>query len=301
MSDINDETPVSGDQAVNPEGAFRFRGLGTARDAGASGGSDFPTLQFRPNTNTPTNSAQSYPIGVWDFTCTNTLTQRQQGNLVNVDGSYVVGRDDEDWNGLALHGATMNADGLHVARNQHASVTLSNGSGTLRDKTLVVWVQIHDTEETIYGSSVRLSGSAISMESGDGAVFDGLVYREGSSEGWSVNGNDNARTQPSTGYPAGWTDDQKNAVGTLVRLVAVYKQTSSSQDTVTLYQGDQHNGNQKISHHEIPSCNFDKANLRLVFGKRSGSSTSDAFIKGTIKAALLYDRAVALDELPSWS
>ena len=295
MSDINNETPVPGDQTVNTDRAFRFRGLRTARDAGASGGCDFPEPILTLETNTPNGLAQPDPIGVWVFASTDSHTQREQGNLVNDNGEYVLGRDDEDWNGLELHGATMNADGLHVARNQYATVTMKNGSGTLQDKTLVVWVEIHGTEDTANGSPVRLSGSAFTVESGDGAAFDGVAYREGSSEGWSVDGNDNTRTQPSTGYPTGWTDAQKNAVGTLVRLAAIYKQTSSSPDTVTLYQGEQ-----KISHHEIQPYNFDKANLRLVFGKRSGSSDPDAFIKGTIKGAVLYDRAVPLAELPSW-
>lgn len=295
MSNIDNETLAPEAQTINTDGTFRFRGLRTARDAGASGGPDFPRMHFKNETNNPTSSAQPDPIGVWDFTSTDTLTQRQQGNLLNVDGSYVIGQDDEDWKTLELHEATIDEQGLRVARDQYASVTMKNGSGTLRDKTLVVWVQIHDTEETVDGSSERLSGSAFTVESGDGAVFDGLVYREGSSEGWSVAGNDNTRTQPSTGYPTGWTDAQKNAVGTLVRLVAIYKQTGPSSHTVTLYQGDQ-----KISHHEIQPCNFDKANMQLVFGKRSGSNEPDAFIKGTIKGAVLYDRAVALAELPSW-
>ncbi len=142
----------------------------------------------------------------------------------------------------------------------------------LSEKTLTAWVQLARFDQA--------GGSAISVETLNGGVFDGLVYGEQTPRRWMAGSNNFARTRPFAG------SDEVEAVDRPVHIALVYRADGS----ISCFRDGLPYG-QATSPGPIQP--FEAGNAEVLFGLRHRPPGGNRFLTGRLHAAALFDRALS--------
>jgi hypothetical protein len=146
----------------------------------------------------------------------------------------------------------------------------------LKAKTLEVFVQLDPITQR--------AGGAMTLQTTDGNVFDGIVYAEVDGQTWMSGSDNHRRTQKLGGPP------EKEAGEHPVRIVIVYREDGTTQ----AYR----DGNPYGSAYQKGSMQFKSGSSQIVFGTRHGTNPSPPrALTGKIFEARLYDRALSADEV----
>lgn len=212
----------------------------------------------------PSRAARSGPVGWWTFSGPAPLHDRT-GN----------------WAPLALGGTARVADGaLHLAavaddwyRSRALGWALASGytGPTITDKTLVVWVRLHDP-------AIR-GGGVFSLDTADDSdVFDGIRWAELAPRRWTASSNFWARSQQAIRV-----DEESDGVVQLARV----DDARGDDVTVTFCR----NGHRLMQYDDAPAATFHTGNAEVVFGKGHTSRTypETGGLAGEIHEARLYD------------
>ena len=148
----------------------------------------------------------------------------------------------------------------------------------LRDKTLEAWVTLSDLNQS--------GGAAISIESGDGRVFDAIVFGERQAGRWMAGSEGFVRTRDLEAPP------EDAPAGTWVHLVATY----SESDGIALYRNGKPLGKPYRPDQPLPV--FRGGDARVVLGMRH-TGGARPWLSGGIRRAALHDRALTPDEVAS--
>ncbi len=146
----------------------------------------------------------------------------------------------------------------------------------VREKTLEAWVALETLDQG--------GGAAISLETGDGQVFDAIVFGERQARKWIAGSNGFERTRDLDA--AG----EDRGPGELVQMAAVYR----ADGVIQLYRNGQLYG-ESWTPSSAP-IDFRAGNAHLLFGMRHRGG-ANAFLRGEIEEASLYDRALTDDEV----
>ncbi|MCE2827394.1 MAG: DUF1553 domain-containing protein [Verrucomicrobium sp.] len=145
----------------------------------------------------------------------------------------------------------------------------------LREKTLSAWVRLSDL--------LQSGGAAISIERGDGRVFDAIVFGEQHPRKWMAGSEGFQRTRDvggpeETATPTDW-----------VHVAAVY----SADRKVTLYRNGQPYGQP----YEVPELlTFTAGDARIALGRRHEGG-GKPWLTGAIRQAAVHDRALMPTEI----
>jgi len=142
------------------------------------------------------------------------------------------------------------------------------------DKTLVSWVRLANTTQQ--------GGSALTIQRGD--LFDAIVFGERAAGKWMAGSNFFARTQG---------DQQANAVEkaddkTLVQMAIVYKGNQ-----ISLYRNGEPYASYEARNIDLLSFKDNMA----VFGLRHVGAGTGHTLRGSIRDARVYDRALTAEEI----
>ncbi|MBI24977.1 MAG: hypothetical protein CMN05_15495 [Roseibacillus sp.] len=151
----------------------------------------------------------------------------------------------------------------------------------LREFTLEVQVQLDNGSQA--------GGGAMTVQTTDGKVFDGVVYSEVSPRIWLTGSEGHKRTAPFGGEADQEVDKRP------VRMVMVYKADGS---TIAYRDGKPYG--EAINKGRI---DYKKGRSQVVFGVRHGTGPGggDRVLTGRIFEARLYDRALTPEEVAAAS
>ncbi len=177
-----------------------------------------------------------------------------------------------------LHGTLVDgariAGGRLLVDGRGAFLQTAALSRDLIEKTLEVWLVLPDVEQG--------GGAAISVESGDGATFDALVFAEREARRWMAGSNGFRRTREFGGAA--------EAPGALVHLALVY----GADQTIRCYRNGEPYGAAYASPEPLPTYRAGAAHVLL--GKRHAAG-ANVFLAAEIERAALYDRALDAAEV----
>ncbi|MSU51322.1 MAG: DUF1553 domain-containing protein [Opitutus sp.] len=180
----------------------------------------------------------------------------------------------------ALHGKILGdakiADGALVLDGKSGHVATANLTKTLRAKTLEAWVQLDNLTQR--------GGGVMTVQSGNGATFDAIVFAEREAAQWLAGSNNGTRSESFKG-PA------ENDVGPAYVHVAI---TYADDGTVTGYRNGVTYG---ISYVKSPLVAFAAGKAQVLFGNRHGAPGGNKMLAGKIRSARLYDRALTAAEI----
>ena len=152
-------------------------------------------------------------------------------------------------------------------------------SATLTAKTLEAWVALPSLDQR--------GGGVIGVETLGGAVFDTLVFAEKERARWMAGSDHGVRTQ-NVGGPA-----ESAKPGELVHVAIVYQ----ADGRITVYRDGQPYGTGYVPVGERASLrNFPSGQAHLLLGRRH-TGGGNAFLRGEIEEARLYDHALSAVEL----
>ncbi len=165
----------------------------------------------------------------------------------------------------------------------------------LREKTLEVWVGLHTLDQG--------GGAAISLQNGDGSVFDAIVYGERQPGQWTAGSNGFVRTMDLP-VPA-----EDTPPGGLIHLAIVYR---ADHHIAVFRNGKPHGQPYRPA---APLQSFAAGDAHVLLGLRH-TGGGRPWLSGTVSQAALYDRAldeaaiaasfraggapVSRQELPGW-
>jgi hypothetical protein len=149
---------------------------------------------------------------------------------------------------------------------------------TIKEKTLEAWVKLGNLEQR--------GGGIITIEMGNGATFDSIVFAERQPKKWLAGSNSFKRTQPVDG------PDESADPNEWIHLAIVY----DSQNQITLYR----NGKIYGLGYRLDAANllpsYKAGESRLLLGLRH-TGAGNGYFHGEIDEARLYDRALTPEEV----
>ena len=194
------------------------------------------------------------PVARWDF----------EG-----DGKDLLG----NMHGSIKGNAAIEGGALVLSGGMMATAPLQND---LKAKSLEVLVQLDPITQR--------AGGAMTLQTTDGNVFDGIVYAEVDGQTWMSGSDRHARTQKFAAPP------EKEADQRPVRMVIVYREDGTTQ----AYRDGKPYGKA----YKKGSMQFKAGRSQIVFGTRHGTNPSpQRALTGKIFEARLYDRALTADEV----
>jgi mono/diheme cytochrome c family protein len=146
----------------------------------------------------------------------------------------------------------------------------------IREKTLVARL-------TLSGLDQR-GGGVIGLQNKDGTVFDAIVYGEREPRRWMAGANFYLRTRDLAG------PDENSAPGQSIHVAIVYRADNS----IALYRNGKIYGESYTPDHPLET--FKAGSTRVLLGQRH-TGGGNAFLKGAIIEAALYDRALSPAEI----
>ncbi|MEQ1828476.1 MAG: DUF1553 domain-containing protein [Pirellula sp.] len=170
--------------------------------------------------------------------------------------------------------ATLRDGRLHVGGTGFA--VTKNLKKELREKTLEAWVQLSNLGQS--------GGAAISLETEDGAVFDGIVFGEREPKRWVVGSNFYSRSD-SLGDV-----ESESSVNETVHVAFVY----ASDGSIRAYRNG-HPYGMAVRKSELVA--FLPKTSHVLFGLRHSPAAESKILQGSIERAQLYDRALSSDEV----
>ena len=145
----------------------------------------------------------------------------------------------------------------------------------IREKTLSGWVRLSDLQQG--------GGAVLSLERGDGRVFDAIVFGERQPRKWMAGSEGFQRTRDLQG------PEESEGPGGWVHLAAVY----SADRKVALYR----NGRPYGAPYEVPALvTFLAGDARVALGRRHEGG-GKPWLTGAIRQAALHDRALTPAEI----
>lgn len=145
----------------------------------------------------------------------------------------------------------------------------------IREKTLEAWVSLATLEQG--------GGAAISLETGDGVVFDAIVFGERQPKKWTA-GSDGFRRTRDLEAP-----EETTAPGTLLHVAIVYRADGS----IALFRNGVPYG-QPYTPGPLQTFAAGKAHIVLGLRHKGGGRP---WLTGAIKQAALYNRALTPEEI----
>ena len=199
------------------------------------------------------------PIGHWDF------AKGSQDLIGNLHGT--------------LKGQAKIADGALILNGGlMATAPLET---RLRAKTLEVLVQLEPLTQS--------KGGAITVQTDDATVFDGIVYSERQAQTWMSGSDHFNRTTDFADAPREEEADKQP-----VRIVITYQ----ADGTITAYR----NGKPYGKSYKTEPVGFAPGRSHIVFGTRHGTTPDPTrSLTGKIFEARLYDRALSPEEVAAAS
>jgi len=146
----------------------------------------------------------------------------------------------------------------------------------IREKTLEAWVVLADLKQG--------GGAAISVESEDGRVFDAIVFGEREPKKWTAGSSGFERTRDLE------APEEPSLPGARIHLAAVY----GADNSIAVFRNGEPYGKPYTPGNPLQT--FKAASARVLLGKRH-TGGGKPFLKGEIKQAALYDRALSPEEV----
>ncbi len=199
------------------------------------------------------------PLAVWTF------EQDAADSLGALDGE--------------LQGGAVVRDGRLVLDGKGSFLRTPPLAKALGEKTLEAWVTVADLDQR--------AGGVITVESGDGRVFDSIVYAEGSPRNW-IAGSDFANRSRNTG------GSQESAkADEVVHLAIVYR----ADHRIAVFRNGLPYGEPYVAAGDAGKLrSFEAGDARVLLGMRH-TGGGNPFFTGSIEEARLYDRALSAEEL----
>ncbi len=180
-----------------------------------------------------------------------------------------------DLQGELIGGATIGADTLKLAA-EGAYFKSRVLTKDVREKTLEAWVSLANLEQR--------GGAAISIESGDGQVFDAIVFGEQEPKKWMAGSEGFKRTQAFA------IADEEATPGKFVHVAMVYQ----ADGKILFYRNGEMTG--KAYKPASQQQTFRGGDAHVLLGLRH-TGGGRPWLTGDIKSAALYDRALSADEV----
>ncbi len=180
-----------------------------------------------------------------------------------------------DMAGELLGGAKIE-DGVLKLPHDGAHFKSAPLSKTLQAKTLEAWVALDDLDQR--------GGAAISIESESGSVFDAIVFGEQQPRKWMVGSDGFQRTQPLA------IADEQSDERAFVHVAVVY----STDGNIAFYRNGEAVG--KPYKPVTPLQTFEAGRSHVLLGMRH-TGGGRPWLRGEIKRAALYDRALSAPEV----
>ncbi|HBL45660.1 MAG TPA: hypothetical protein DDZ90_19950 [Planctomycetaceae bacterium] len=196
------------------------------------------------------------PIAAWDF---RKSTQDLVGGLQGT-----------------LHGsARQTGEGLLLDGDQ-AYLKTEPLKQELTEKTLEAWVQLANLNQR--------GGGILSVQTGDGTIFDAIVFGEQQPGHWLAGSDHFNRTKSFQGQPEQEANERE------VQIAIVY----AADGRVTAWRNGKPYGK---SYRSSGLQSFPAGKTEVLFGLRHGSPAGNRLLKGLITKARLYDRALTAAEI----
>ena len=146
----------------------------------------------------------------------------------------------------------------------------------VREKTLEAWVALRDLKQG--------GGAAISIETGDGRVFDAIVFGERQARKWMAGSGGFERTRDLD------APEENSPAGAFIHMAVVYRADNS----IAVFRNGEPYG--KPYTPGSPLQTFKAGQARVLLGMRH-TGGGKPFLTGEIKQAALYDRALSAEEV----
>ncbi len=195
------------------------------------------------------------PIARWEF----------EADLNDAIGSLA---------GTAQGGAKLQNDALIVRSGGY--VVTAPLTRSLKTKTLEAWVKLDNLDQR--------AGGVMTVQTGNGAQFDSIVFAEQAARQWLAGSNNFARTQSFQG-PAESTATQE-----FVHVAIAYH----ADGKIVGYRNGKRYGKPYQSNGPLT---FPAGETVVSFGVRHLPATGNRMLSGTIAKARLYDRALSDEEI----
>lgn len=176
-----------------------------------------------------------------------------------------------------LQGGAVIRDGRLVLDGKGAFLRTPPLAKALGEKTLEAWVSVADLDQR--------AGGVITVESGDGRMFDSIVYAEGSPRNW-IAGSEFAVRSRNAGGPA-----ESAQPGELVHLAIVYR----ADHGIAAFRNGVPYGARYVPE-GAKLQGFEAGDARVLLGMRH-TGGGNPFFHGEVEEARLYDRALSAEEL----
>ncbi len=186
------------------------------------------------------------------------------------------GNDQSGKLNLVLKGAAKIEKGKLILDGKGAYAISPPLKSEVKQKTLEAWVKL--------GKLDQGGGGVITIETGNGATFDSIVYAERQPKKWMVGSNGFQRTQPVNGIDEDSVD--------WVHVAIVYDEKNK----ITFYRNGKLYGTAYTLAGSNPVPLFKAEESRILLGLRH-SGGGNAYLAGEIDEARLYDRALTADEI----
>jgi hypothetical protein len=178
-----------------------------------------------------------------------------------------------------LQGGAVVRDGRLILDGKGSFLRTPPLAAGLTEKTLEAWVTVADREQR--------GGGVFTVESGDGAAFDSIVFAEGSPRRWIAGSEFAVRSRDTGGA------EEAAAADALVHLAIVYR----ADHRIEIYRnGEPYGAAYTPAGDAAKLRTFDAGSARVLLGMRHTGGGSP-FFHGEIEEARLYDRALAAEEI----
>ena len=171
--------------------------------------------------------------------------------------------------GAALQGGGLILDGKRYAVTPALDKPIAA-------KTLEAWIQLDTLDQR--------GGGALSLETPDGAVFDGLVFGEQEPRRWMSGSDFFRRTKPAGG------ENESAATERPVHVAITY----TADGAITLYRDGKAYG---APYKTEGPVKFDAGKSRILFGLRHSPANDGKLLRGKVLEARFYDRALSAEEV----
>jgi hypothetical protein len=193
------------------------------------------------------------------------------------------------WKNLVLQPSNnlpvLTEKGLQLRKGQYAIADPEASSfGTeIKEKTLISWI-ILDTVTN--DPNKKPAGSALTLDSKTGDLFDGIVFGEAGDNTWSAGSNNLSRTE-SAGV--------ETAMGETIKMMLTYHTLDTGKGQIKIYRNDE------LQHtYEVASqATWEHSNMEVLFGARHilANGTVRGYLNATIVGAEIRSEALGMLKL----
>ncbi len=145
----------------------------------------------------------------------------------------------------------------------------------IREKTLESWVYLPTLDQG--------GGSILTLESGNGAIFDAIVFAERRPRQWMAGSNSFARTRDLK------AEQETASPSQIIHLAITYR----ADGTITFYRNGRRHAD-PYKQHQLQT--YKAGDGRVLIGLRH-TTGGGGFLNGSIESASLYDRALGDEEI----